>query len=73
MAKILLSTNKVLGKLGSLAYQEVLLAWGVKSDAKSLEHTLVHTKTVFSNAEEQKAKNCELEVWYRSLKMSVRM
>ena len=73
MAEILLSANGVLGKLGSLAYQDVLLAWGVKSNAKRLEHTLVLTKAVLWDADEQKAKNHALEVWLRSLMMLVRM
>jgi hypothetical protein len=38
--------EKVLEKLGPVAYQELSLAWGVKSDLKRLERTMSIIKEV---------------------------
>lgn len=56
------------GKPGSLAYEEVASTWGVKHDLKRLERTLCHIKAVLMDAEEQRAKNQELQVWLGQLK-----
>ncbi|KAL5763516.1 hypothetical protein ACOSP7_019780 [Xanthoceras sorbifolium] len=58
----------LLGKLGSLAYQEVCLIWDVKPDLLKLERTLKTIKAVLLDAEQQQLHNHELRVWLEELK-----
>ncbi|KAH7571156.1 hypothetical protein JRO89_XS05G0261200 [Xanthoceras sorbifolium] len=58
----------LLGKLGSLAYQEVCLIWGVKPDLLKLERTLKTIKAVLLDAEQQQLHNHQLRVWLEELK-----
>ncbi|KAL5761288.1 hypothetical protein ACOSQ2_020126 [Xanthoceras sorbifolium] len=60
--------ESLLGKLGSLAYQEVCLIWGVKLDLLKLERTLKTIKAVLLDAEQQQLHNHELRVWQEELK-----
>ncbi|KAL0002062.1 hypothetical protein SO802_015843 [Lithocarpus litseifolius] len=60
--------EKVLEKLGSLAFQEACLVWGVESDLRRLENTLTNVKAVLLDAEEQQFHNQELTVWLGQLK-----
>lgn len=45
----------VIEKLGSLAYQEISLAWGIASDLKKLEDTMSTIQAVLLDAEEKQA------------------
>ncbi|KAB2630431.1 disease resistance protein RGA3 [Pyrus ussuriensis x Pyrus communis] len=55
-------------KLGSIAYDEICLAWGVKSDLRKLEGTMSTIKGVLLDAEEKQANNKELRSWLRQVK-----
>ena len=54
---------KVLGKIGSPAFQEACLVWGVESDLNRLENTLSTIKVVLFDVEDQQFHNQELTVW----------
>ncbi|TXG70357.1 hypothetical protein EZV62_005292 [Acer yangbiense] len=58
----------LLGKLGSLAYQQVCLIYGVKNDLKKLQRTLTTIKAVLLDAEEQQLHNRQVRVWLEELK-----
>ena len=60
--------QNVLGKFGSLALDEVVLAWGVKSELQRLQNTLSSIQAVLLDAEEQQAKNHQLQDWLEKLK-----
>ncbi|XP_044500101.1 putative disease resistance protein RGA1 [Mangifera indica] len=70
MAETIVSVivEKVLGKLISLASDEVSLAWGVKNDVQELVDTLTTIKAVLSDAEEKQIHNQSLKVWLGKLK-----
>ena len=55
-------------RLGSLAYDEICLAWGLKSDLRKLEDTMSTIKGVLLDAEEKQANNKELRSWLRQVK-----
>ncbi|CAN6576057.1 unnamed protein product [Malus baccata var. baccata] len=55
-------------KLGSLAYDEICLAWAVQSDLRKLEGTMSTIKGVLLDAEEKQANNKELRSWLRQVK-----
>ncbi|CAN6576059.1 unnamed protein product [Malus baccata var. baccata] len=55
-------------KLGSLAYDGICLAWGVKSDLRKLEGTMSTIKGVLLDAEQKQANNKELRSWLRQVK-----
>ena len=59
---------KVLRKIGSPAFQEACLVWGVESDLNRLENTLSTIKAMLLDAEEQQVHNQELTVWLGQLK-----
>ena len=59
--------NQVVGKLGSLALQEVALAWGVQADLEDLKNTISTIQAVISDAEEQQSNNRQLSDWLRKL------
>ena len=58
----------VIEKLGSLAFQEISLAWGIASDLKKLEDTMSTIQAVLLDAEEKQAENHQLRVWLERLK-----
>ena len=60
--------NQVLGKLGLLALQEVVLVWGVKDDLEDLKNTISTIQAVILDAEEQKSNNHQISDWLRKLK-----
>ena len=60
---------KVLEKLGSLAYQELSLAWGIQSDLKKLKSTVSAIKAVLLDAEEKQASDYRLRTWLGQLKL----
>ncbi|TXG57354.1 hypothetical protein EZV62_018667 [Acer yangbiense] len=58
----------LLGKLGSLVYQEACLIWGFKTDLLKLERTLKTIKAVLLDAEQQQLHNHGVRVWLEELK-----
>ena len=60
--------EKFTEKLGSIAYQEICLAWGIESDRKKLELTMSAIEAVLLDAEEKQAKDRKLRVWLGELK-----
>ncbi|RVW16513.1 putative disease resistance protein RGA1 [Vitis vinifera] len=63
--------NKVLGKIASLALQEVALAWGVTADLDGLKDTLSVIQAVISDAEEQQSNSRQITDWLRKLKKAL--
>ena len=61
-------TGNVLQQLGSLIYQEVSSAWGVKSDLTKLERTVKAINAVLLDAEEKQASDHGLSLWLGELK-----
>uniref|UniRef100_A0A2N9FX23 NB-ARC domain-containing protein n=1 Tax=Fagus sylvatica TaxID=28930 RepID=A0A2N9FX23_FAGSY len=60
--------EKVIEKIGSLAYQEICSAGGISSDLKRLELTISTIQAVLLDAEEKQVKNRGLTVWLEQLK-----
>jgi hypothetical protein len=60
--------GKVLEQLGSFTYQEFCLAWGVQSDLKKLDSTVLAIKAVLIDAEEKQASDERLRTWLGELK-----
>ena len=58
---------KVLVKISSPIFQEVVLIWGVEGDLEKLEDTLSTDKAVLLVAEEQQGHNQEQTVWLGKL------
>uniref|UniRef100_A0A7N2MM37 Disease resistance N-terminal domain-containing protein n=1 Tax=Quercus lobata TaxID=97700 RepID=A0A7N2MM37_QUELO len=58
---------KVLVKISSPIFQEVVLIWGVEGDLEKLEDTLSTDKAVLLDAEEQQGHNQEQTVWLGKL------
>ncbi|XP_030949503.1 putative disease resistance protein RGA3 [Quercus lobata] len=61
--------EKVIEKLGSLAYQEISLTWSIESDLKKLQDTMSTVQAVLLDAEEKQATNHQLSVWLERLKV----
>nr|XP_023902096.1 putative disease resistance protein RGA1 [Quercus suber] len=69
MAEIAYSiAGKVLEQLGSRTFQEISSAWGVRSDLKKLEHTVLAIKAVLCDVEEKQASDQRLRTWLGELK-----
>ncbi|KAE8098404.1 hypothetical protein FH972_016472 [Carpinus fangiana] len=60
--------ENILEKLGSLAYREISLVLGIKSELKEFEGTMTTIKAVLLDAEEKQATNRPLRIWLRQLK-----
>jgi signal recognition particle GTPase len=60
--------EKVIEKLGSLAYQEISLARNIESDLQKLQDTMSTVQAVLLDAEEKQAKNRQLSIWLGRLK-----
>jgi hypothetical protein len=60
--------EKVIEKLGSLAYEEICSAWDISNDLKKLELTMSTIQAVLLDAEEKQVKNRGLTVWLEQLK-----
>lgn len=60
--------EKILTKLGSLAYGEFSLVLDIKSQLTELEGTMTTIKAVLLDAEEKQASNRALSIWLRQLK-----
>ncbi|KAM4080179.1 hypothetical protein ACB094_09G172200 [Castanea mollissima] len=59
---------KVLELLGSVTYEELSSAWGVRSDLTKLERTVKAIKAVLLDAEEKQASDHRLSTWLGELK-----
>jgi hypothetical protein len=59
---------KVLEQLGSLTYQELSSAWGVRSDLEKLKDTVSTIKAVLLDAEEKQASDHRLNHWLGKLR-----
>ena len=59
---------KVLELLGSLAYQELSSACGVRSDPKKIGRTVSAIKAVLLDAEEKQVNDYRLSIWLGELK-----
>ncbi|XP_050245838.1 putative disease resistance protein RGA4 [Quercus robur] len=59
---------KVLELLGSVIYEELSSAWGVRSDLTKLERTVKAIKAVLLDAEEKQASDHRLSIWLGELK-----
>ncbi|KAK8594050.1 hypothetical protein V6N11_001698 [Hibiscus sabdariffa] len=57
----------VISKLCSLAYQELGLAWDVRRDFEKLQKTLTTIKAVRLDAEQNQARDHQLQVWLQEL------
>jgi hypothetical protein len=60
--------EKILEKLGSLAYEEINLALHIKSELTELKRTMETIQAVLLDAEEKQATNRPLSIWLRQLK-----
>eukprot|EP00261_Vitis_vinifera_P016739 XP_010646016.1 PREDICTED: disease resistance protein RGA2-like [Vitis vinifera] len=60
--------ENVVGKIGSVALQEIGLAWGVKTELQKLEATLTTIKSVLLDAEEKQWNDRQLRDWLGKLK-----
>ncbi|KAH9679146.1 hypothetical protein WN943_027451 [Citrus x changshan-huyou] len=60
--------EKLLEKLGSFAYEELLLFCGVKNDLEKLKETLTTVKSVVLDAEEKQVHSHQLRDWLEKLK-----
>ncbi|CAL9025757.1 unnamed protein product [Prunus brigantina] len=54
--------------LGSIASEQICLAWGVKADLKKLQRTMSTIKDVLLDAEQKQAHNQRIRSWLRQLK-----
>ncbi|KAK9921776.1 hypothetical protein M0R45_030273 [Rubus argutus] len=69
MAELVLDlASKLTEKLGSLAYEEICLAWGVKTDLTKLAGTMSTIESALKHAEEKQAHNTKLRNWLQQLK-----
>ncbi|CAL2272375.1 unnamed protein product [Prunus armeniaca] len=60
--------TKLIEKLGSIASEQICLAWGVKADLKKLQRTMSTIKDVLLDAEQKQAHNEQIRSWLRQLK-----
>ncbi|KAJ6302271.1 hypothetical protein OIU77_016372, partial [Salix suchowensis] len=66
--------GEIIKKLGSLAYQEVALWWGLKDQLLKLNGTVTRIKAVIQDAEEQVQKqkqNNQIKDWLKKLREAV--
>ncbi|XP_062006430.1 disease resistance protein RGA2-like [Rosa rugosa] len=69
MAELVLDlASKLTERLGSLAYNEICLAWGVKTDLQKLERTISTIKNALDDAEEKQVHNKGLQSALQQLK-----
>ncbi|KAH9648426.1 hypothetical protein KPL70_025583 [Citrus sinensis] len=68
MVESFLALEKLMEKLGSRAFEELLLFYCVKNDAEKLKETLTVVKCVVLDAEEKQVHNHQLRDWLEKLK-----
>ncbi|PRQ44726.1 putative P-loop containing nucleoside triphosphate hydrolase, leucine-rich repeat domain, L [Rosa chinensis] len=61
-------SSRLTERLGSLAYNEICLAWGVKTDLQKLERTMSTIKSVLFDAEEKQVSDKGVQSWLRQVK-----
>ncbi|KAI5318382.1 hypothetical protein L3X38_038090 [Prunus dulcis] len=60
--------TKLIEKLGSIASEQISLAWGVKADLKMLQCMMSIIKDVLLDAEQKQKHNQQIRSWLRQLK-----
>ncbi|KAI3955866.1 hypothetical protein MKW98_006226, partial [Papaver atlanticum] len=60
--------TEILKKLGSVAAQEIGLAWGVENDLKKLQNTLKMLAAVTDDAERKQISDSSVGLWLERLK-----
>ncbi|TQE13010.1 hypothetical protein C1H46_001385 [Malus baccata] len=60
----------IIGRLGSLAFQEIGLIWGVQDEFQKLKETVVAFQAVLLDAEQKQANN-EVKLWLQSVEDAV--
>ncbi|XP_008241001.1 PREDICTED: putative disease resistance protein RGA4 [Prunus mume] len=60
--------TKLIEKLGSIASEQICLAWGVKADLNKIQRTMSTIKDVLLDAEQKQAHNQQIRSWLRQLK-----
>ncbi|KAL4598768.1 hypothetical protein ACB092_11G081000 [Castanea dentata] len=70
MAEKILSVvaEEIVGKLISLATEQISLAWGFKEDLKRLRESLTMIQAVLADAERRQAREEQVRLWLRRLK-----
>nr|XP_023917633.1 putative disease resistance protein RGA3 [Quercus suber] len=58
----------IIGQLGKLALQEIVLLWGVKDELEKLKNTVSIINAVLLDAEEQQAQSHAIKEWVAKLK-----
>ncbi|XP_016652641.1 PREDICTED: putative disease resistance protein RGA1 [Prunus mume] len=61
----------IIGRLGSLVFQEIALLWGVKDDLQKLKDKVAQLQAVLLDAEQKQANNNEVKVWLQSVEDAV--
>ncbi|KAJ6744709.1 hypothetical protein OIU79_030933 [Salix purpurea] len=64
-------TDRILGKLGNMALQEMGLVWGVEDELEKLRNTASVIKAIFLDAEEQQTRSHEVRDWLLKLKDAI--
>lgn len=62
------AANKVLQELGDLAYEEVRMAYGVKTELEKLRSTMGTVQLVLKDAEKKQASDENIRHWLKQLK-----
>ncbi|KAB2594794.1 disease resistance protein RGA2-like [Pyrus ussuriensis x Pyrus communis] len=60
----------IIGRLGSLAFQEIGLIWGVQDEFQKLKETVARFQAVLLDAEQKQANN-EVKLWLQSVEDAV--
>ncbi|KAM1443380.1 hypothetical protein ACFX2I_039665 [Malus domestica] len=60
----------IIGRLGSLAFQEIGLIWGVQDEFNKLQQTVAGFQAVLLDAEQKQANN-EVKLWLQSVEDAV--
>ena len=60
----------IIGRLGSLAFQEIGLIWGVQDEFNKLQQTVARFQAVLLDAEQKQANN-EVKLWLQSIEDAV--
>ncbi|XP_016649630.1 PREDICTED: putative disease resistance protein RGA1 [Prunus mume] len=60
----------IIGRLGSLVFQEIALLWGVKDDLQKLKDKVAQLQAVLLDAEQKQA-NYQVKVWLQSVEDAV--
>ena len=70
MAENILSVvaEEIVGKLISLATEQIGLAWGFKEDLKRLRDSLTTIQAVLADAERRQVREVRVRLWLRRLK-----